>query len=122
MANRTFSPHEGALEKRVVDLFGTVTIGSSGAVSASGGAGIHRITKESAAGQYTVVLQDSYNALLWADVSLVDDTDSNPASVAVGTTPKIVIQGYAFDDGADANFADGAKLLIKLTLRNSSVS
>lgn len=137
MANRRFLPPLGALEVDVVDLFATLTIGNAGSISASGGSasgkGFASFTKESAAGQYTLALSDSYNSLLWAGVTLLDDTGSNPATVAVtarvlsedvdsSSAPEVVIQGYALDDGAAADFADGAKLLVALKLRNSSVS
>jgi hypothetical protein len=121
------------LEVDVCSLFVEINIGAAGAVSSSSGLGIASVTKESAAGQYTIRLTDSYNKLLWASVILLDDTNSDPATAAVearilsedvdnASTPNIVIQGIALDDGAAANFASGAKLLVKIELRNSSVT
>lgn len=131
MASRTFSLPEGALENRVVSLYCAVTIGSSGAVASYSGKGIASVVKESAAGQYTVTLQDQYNALLHPSMTLLDDTDSSPATVGThmrlqsqavsASTPTVVVQCYAGDDGADANPADGAVIYLKLELRNSTV-
>jgi hypothetical protein len=133
LANRNFYSNAYSLELDVVSLFVEINIGAAGAVSSSSGLGIASVTKESAAGQYTIRLTDSYNKLLWASVILLDDTNSDPATAAVEarilsedvdntSTPNIVIQGIALDDGAPANFVSGAKLLVKIELRNSSVT
>ena len=133
MADRNFYPAHQALEINCVSLWAEINIGAAGAVSSSSGLGIASVTKESAAGQYTIALTDSYNKLLWAGISLLDDADSDPTSVAVSariqsedvdsdSAPELVIQGYDVTDGSAANFADGAKLLVKIELRNSSVS
>ena len=133
MANRSFYSNAYSLEVDVCSLFVEINIGAAGAVSSSSGLGIASVTKESAAGQYTIRLTDSYNKLLWASVILLDDTNSDPATAAVearilsedvdnASTPNIVIQGIALDDGAAANFVSGAKLLVKIEHRNSSVS
>lgn len=133
MANRTFHPNQGSLEINVVHLYGTITVGSSGAVASSTGKGIASVTKESADGQYTVALQDSYNALLYANIQTLHSTDSaastvgivgriNSADVASSTAPVVVFQMFALDDGADANPAEGAVLYFQITLRNSSLS
>lgn len=137
MASRSFRPPLGALEVDVVTLFAELTIGTSGSVTASGGdwygAGIADVTKESTGGQYTITLEDSYHRLLWADVQILDDTDSNSASVATvarilsedvdgsSDDPNIVIQGYNTDDGAADDFAVGARVFVAITLRNSTV-
>lgn len=133
MANRNFFSNSYSLEVDHVTLWAEINVGASGAVSSSSGLGIASVTKESTAGQYTIALSDSYNKLLHAQIMLLDDTDSNPATVAIigrvlsedvasSSAPKIVIQGVALDDGAAANFASGAKLLVKIELRNSSVT
>lgn len=132
MANRNFYPNHQSLEVDCVHLFAEINIGAAGAVASSSGLGIASVVKESAAGQYTITLTDSYNKLLWASAVLLDDTNSDPATVAIearilssdvsANAPVVVIQGVALDDGAPANFASGAKLLVKLELRNSSVT
>jgi len=132
MANRNFYPNALSLEVDHVTLWAEINVGSSGAVSSSSGLGIASVTKESTAGQYTIALSDSYNKLLHANIVVLDDTNSDPTTVAIigrvlseavsSSSPAIVIQGVALDDGAAANFASGAKLLVKIELRNSSVT
>ncbi len=133
MANRNFYPNALSLEVDHVTLWAEINVGSSGAVSSSSGLGIASVTKESTAGQYTIALSDSYNKLLHANIVVLDDTNSDPTTVAIigrvlseavssSSAPAIVIQGVALDDGAAANFASGAKLLVKIELRNSSVT
>lgn len=132
MANRSFHPPAGNLELDVVNLFGTITVGASGAVTTGVGKGIASVVKESAAGQYTITLSDTYNTLLMANFMLLDGTDESPATVGThmrlnsqavsNATPTLVLQCYAGDDGADANPADGAVIYFQVVLRNSSVS
>jgi len=132
MANRNFYPNHQSLEVDCIHLFAEINIGAAGAVSSSSGLGIASVDKESAAGQYKITLTDSYNKLLWASVALLDDTDSDPTTVATSarilssdvsaSVPVILIQGNDVTDGSAANFASGAKLLVKIELRNSSVS
>ena len=132
MANRNFFSNSYSLEVDNVTIWCEINVGASGAVSSSSGLGIASVTKESAAGQYTIALSDSYNKLLHANIVVLDDTNSDPTTVAIigrvlseavsSSSPAIVIQGVALDDGAAANFASGAKLLVKIELRNSSVT
>jgi len=133
MANRNFYPNALSLEIDHVHLYASIVIGASGAVTSSAGKGIASVTKETEAGRYTILLQDSYNKLLDCSIQLVSTAASNPSTVAVtgrvrseqvihATAPSLVIQGYALDDGADADYASGATLLVHITLRNSSVS
>lgn len=129
MANRSFHKPLGHLEIDVVTLFGTITIGASGAVSSSTGKGIASVAL-SGTGGYIVTLSDTYNALLYADAKVLDATDENPASVGIHTrlhaanvsTPSVTFQCFAGDDGADAHPADGAVIYFMIVLRNSSVT
>lgn len=131
MASRGFLPPLGALEVDVVELFGTITIGAAGAVSASTGKGIASVALTGTGG-YIVTLSDTYQALLFAGATLLDDTDSDPTTVGVhirmhaqavdNSTPTVRFQCFAGDDGADANPADGAVIYFTLKLRNSTVS
>lgn len=131
MADRRFFLPEGSLQARVVELFVDITVGASGAVTSGTGLGVTSVVKESAAGQYTITLQDRYNGLLSASVALVHSTDSDPATVGVFTrlnaeavtaaTPTVTLQCFTGDDGADANPASGARLLVCLKLKNSTL-
>ncbi len=130
MANRSFHKPLGSLEIDVVSLFGTITIGSSGAVSSSTGKGIASVAL-SGTGGYIVTLQDAYNALLFADLNTLHSTDSAASTVGIGSrinaadvssAKTVTFQMYALDDGADANPASGAVLYVMIVLRNSSVT
>ncbi len=129
MAGRLFLPHGGNLEVNVIGLYGSITFGSSGAVSASSGKGIASVVRNST-GNYTITFSDSYNALLWAGVSLLDSAASDPSSVGVlsrihaqdMSAKTVTIQFFASDDGAAADPASGAQAILKFDLRNSSVS
>lgn len=131
MADRNFYPAHGALEVSCISLWCEINIGSTGAVSSSSGLGIASVVRDSA-GKYTITLADSYNKLLWADVALLDDTNSDPTSVGIvgrlysedvdAATPVVTIQFYDFTDGSAADPASGAKVYVKIELRNSSVS
>lgn len=86
MANRTFAPPKGYLEKGVARLFCKIITGASGAVdAASGGKGITSVTRNSA-GLYTIVLQDKYQSLLKA-TAVVRGT----ASTGVPTAAKAMV-------------------------------
>lgn len=132
MANKSWLPPSGSLEVNVVELFGSITVGSSGAVSTQDGKGIGTIVKESAAGQYTIPLSEPYNKLLWAGFTLLHSTDSaqtvgtafriNSEDVDHATAPVLVLQCSDVATGADANPASGAIIYFTIKLRNSSVS
>ena len=132
MANRSFHRPLGSLEIDVVTLFGTITIGASGAVSASTGKGITSVTNNST-GKYTVLLADTYNGFLWADGIVLDDTNSDPVSVGVVprlfsqdvaslTAPVVILQFYDVAGGEVANPASGAVVYFKIDLRNSTLT
>lgn len=129
--DRTFRPLAGALENDVILLYGSITIGASGAVSASSGKGIDSVARASA-GQYTITLEEPVGAFLWAGFQLLDATAESPALVGTemrleaqdvtAATPTVTLQCYAADDGADTDPADGAVIYFCLHLRNSTVS
>lgn len=131
MANRMWLPPAGSLEVSVVELFGSITIGATGAVSAQSGKGIGTITRTSA-GLYSIPLTDTYSSFLWGGITLLDSASSDPSTVGTasrfksqavssGTAPLVTIQMYASDDGAAADPASGAVIYFTLKLKNSSV-
>lgn len=129
MADRSWMPPLGSLDAGVVELFCKITVGTTGSVSAGTGNGVASVAL-AATGQYTITLSDKYTSLLWAGVTLLDDTDSAATTVGIGTrlqaeavaTDKtITVQTYALDDGADAAPASGAILYVAMKLKNSSV-
>ena len=131
MANRTFRQPLGCLEVDVVSLYGSITFGSSGAVDSSTGKGITSVTRNSA-GKYTILLDGSYPSFLWAEAKILNSALSDPTTVGIfanlfsqavsSTTPTVVMQFVAMDDGAAADPASGAVCYFKIDLRNSSVS
>lgn len=132
MANRMFQQPAGSLEVGCVTLYGTITIGSTGAVSASTGKGITSVTRNSA-GKYTVLLNDTYNSLLFADAKILHSTLSDASTVgiyanifsqavATAAAPTVIFQFVALDDGAAADPASGAVIYYKIEVKNSSVA
>ena len=132
MANRMWLPHAGCLEVDVVTLFCKIVVGASGAVTSGAGKGIVSVTKETSAGQYTVLLSDPYHTLLGCSFALLDDADAaaavgtafrlNSEAVATAAAPTLVIQASDTATGADANLTDGAILYVTIQVRNSSVA
>jgi hypothetical protein len=134
MADRMFLPSGGTLDVDVKTLYCQITVGATGAVTSftGKGRGIKTVVRNSA-GNYTLTLEDQYQNLKWGDVQLVDATSSDPTSVAcVGrvasaapkaATPTVVIQGYlAGTPGSAADFRNGAVVMVKLELQNSTVT
>lgn len=131
MADHAFRKGLGYLENNVVEFFGAITIGSSGAVDATNLTnGITSIALTGTGG-YIVTLDSTYNALLWADAELLHSTDSAATTVGIGhrinaesvaSAGTVTFQFYALDDGADANPASGAKLFFRICCRNSDVA
>ena len=113
-------------------LFGNFTTSTSGTVSASSCDGFSVAKTGSEAGRYTVTLQDGYTALYGANVSVISaqaDTAYTTAkglnsfirNVDVVTAKTFDIQFSRTDTAADAELEDGAKVLIEIVLKNSSV-
>lgn len=124
LSDKIMSPHN-----EVVILNGNFTIGSSGAVGTVKGAGIDSVTKESTAGQYSIVLEEAFNRLLWADASVVGATFSgvfaieaiNDVQAAVRAKTKITIQCYDAT-GTAVNPASGSVISFIDVVRRSSTT
>lgn len=130
MANRRFNQFREALIPGSVDLFAQVTFGASGAPTLSGTAplpnrGIKSITRLSA-GKYTILLQDSYYALLNVTHAFIEASGA-PASpsmyissnaVTTASAPAITVQFNAAGTATDP--ASGEIALIQIALKNSS--
>lgn len=88
MANRNWNQPKGYLEKGVVRLFCTVTLGATGAVSSFSGKGVTSVTRNSA-GNYTIVLQDKYVSLLKSNASIrgTASTGTPTAGKAMAAVP-----------------------------------
>ena len=132
MANRMFREEFYSLTSNDVKLFGSVVIGSTGAISSQSNLGFSVAKTATETGRYTVTLEDSYNALLNCSVISLVATDAavgatngfipvlRNVSVA-DSTPTFDIQ-FTDAAGADADPASGYQFYIEITLRNSSVA
>lgn len=126
MNRRTYQFHS-AFEAQTVALYMNVAIGGTGAptLTSNQNKGIASITRNSA-GNYTIVLQDSYTRLLSADMVSLNASiaaapdltilDDNSADLS---SPNIVIQTSAAGVATDP--ASGEVLLIHMQMKNSSI-
>lgn len=131
MANRQFrSQFQYGMEGMVVELFLHATFAGSGAVTldATNSKGIASITKEATAGQYTIVLQDSYNKLLGlSHIQLLASGDPAAPTMFIksqtvsATTKAITVQYEAPDGVTETNPSTGEEVFMCITLGNSSV-
>lgn len=129
MANRNYSRVQ-ALEKEVKVIFAKVQVGAAGAVADS--KGLASAVKESAAGQYSIALEDSYVKLLHASVTVIASAGSDVATVEIleddaDIDAKIIagtpIKIQCYDETLTAvNPASGTVISIALHVRNSTVS
>lgn len=101
MAARDFT-YMQALEKEVKLLFGSVVIGSTGAVGTV--KGDFSITRNSI-GNYTIVLQDKYNRMLGSTAGFVQGTANTPTGVF-----KVEISSGAATLQADQKSAAGYQI------------
>jgi len=121
------SPTRWSLEKEVGDIYGSITVGASGAVSASQGGGVLSVTKLATAGQYAIQLSSKYQRLLMASAVVVNSSATSVAAVQVLEAPSTVQADFKGDGnlvvqcldfaGAAVNPASGAKILFKLEVR-----
>lgn len=126
------SPTRWSYEKEVGDVYVSVLIGASGAVSAINGGGVSSVTKLATAGQYAVQLQATYMRLLSTTASVVNATATSVAMVQVlesGSTMQaefkadgnLVVQCLDFA-GAAVNPPSGSRILLKMEVRQNPSS
>lgn len=70
MANRMFNQFQGSLEKGVVQLFAEVSFDASGVATLVRGKGFSSVFQPGAIGSFRLLLQDSYNRMLFASASV----------------------------------------------------
>lgn len=123
MASRTFNRKQ-SLEKQVKDVYVKVSFGASGAPSLVPGAsyGAASISR-SAAGDYTLVLQDRYVSLKHMEATLQDvdaeDIRVQLKSESINSASKS-LSFYTLTGATPTDPSNGAQLLIKLELKNTS--
>jgi len=116
-----------------LELFGRITIGTTGAVSSYSGIEVSSVTKNSHAGDYTITLKNIYYKLLSfkaiiqsrAANSEVFQVEIDPASssgVDADLLAKVInIQLYDAAK-ADVNAASGSVIIWNATVRNSAIA
>lgn len=123
MANRNFNRKQ-ALDKEVKELYLDVAIGASGAPTLSRGLGAASISRSST-GLYVITLQDAYNRLMFADVQTLtasaEDIQAQLVSESVASAKTISFRTVKSSDATVVDPSNGARLLIKLELKNSSI-
>lgn len=128
MANRNFANGGKIYSMNVMPVMLNlqITIGASGAVSASSGKGIYSVSK-TGTGTYRITMQDRYfsllsligNAKVASGVSGMDHIEQLGSLTASGNRCYVDIQTVLA--GAVANATSGAVLNVVLLLNNSSV-
>ena len=118
-----------SFEVDTVSIFGQIVVGATGAVASFAGGGIKAVTKETAAGQYTIELTKKFDRLLALKVTPVKATASSVLQVQAITADlqgdfrsdgKVVIQCLD-ETPAAVNPASGEILLVEIVARRSSV-
>lgn len=114
-------------EKKVVKVFGALTVGASGAVSSN--VGQFSFVKEATAGQYSVTCDTSFYRILSLHLTKIGSSITTVCSVSILETPanlqsdfrgdktfKIQCVDYA---GSAVNPASGEVLMLELTVQAS---
>lgn len=129
MADRQYRPLMGSLDAGVVSLFGSITLGTSGAVASSTGKGLTIAKTGSETGRYTITLSDKYFQFLGASlaVELAADAAAGsdgfiPSLRGVDLANNVLYIQLSDAAGADTEGASGFKIYFRLDLRNSSVT
>lgn len=134
MADRNFKDEVRTLESAVVELYGQVTFGSSGAISSQACQGFSVAQTAAETGRYTVTLEDSYNSFKGCQVTLeaaadaaLTTADGNWAvvrNVSVGTSGggTFDVQLVRTDTGADADPTSGTVMHLAIKVKNSSLT
>jgi len=120
MASRNFNRAQ-ALEKEVKSLFADVAIGASGAPTITKALGIASIVRNGA-GDYTLTLDDKYTRLLHVSVQILAAAaeDITAQLVAEDVSSAKTIQFFTKAAAVETDPSNGARLLIKVDLKNSS--
>ena len=127
MSNRLYKQFGASPDSGMVSLHGYVTIGATGAVSAYKGLGISTVVR-TAAGVYTVTMEDVFPAFLGANAIVVYNGVPVVASVAMKQAPttdpgplkSVVLHTLDFA-GAAVNPDSGSRIYFEIKMRNSSV-
>jgi hypothetical protein len=121
MADRYFN-NKQTLEKQIKTLFAKVAIGATGAPTIVDGVGIASIARNGA-GDYTITLQDTYNALKFLSVIHFRDTaqDLNFQLHSEAVFTAKTVRFLCLTGATPTDPANGQTLLIQIDLKNTSV-
>jgi hypothetical protein len=124
MANRYFKPFMGSFDKGVVMIHAKVAIGGTGAptLSVQDSFGVASISR-TGAGAYTLTLNDKYQALLGANVTVVGATGEGlipQVTADTVATTKTVGLVFIAHGGSAADPTSGDVLHVQIWLRNSA--
>lgn len=130
-SSRNYYKNPYTLEVDTVTMFLAIVIGAAGAVTSISGGGISGVTKEAAAGQYSIALEDKFARLLHAHVMGVDDAAltfaqaqifENPATLQADVKADGVFKIQLLDfAGVAVNAASGTTLLVEIKMRQSVI-
>lgn len=123
MASRNFSRMQ-ALEKEVKVIYVRAAIGATGAptLDATNSKGVASIAR-TAAGDYTITLEDKYQALMHASAQLVVSADEDLTihvdSEDVDGAKTVKLTCLAATTATDPS--DGSTLLVRIEVKNTTV-
>lgn len=122
-----------AYENEVISVFCHVLVGASGAVADFEGGAVESVTKETAAGKYTVKLKEKFSRLLGFHGSVAHDAVSGVSQVQLlqqgetlqgdlkGSGEFVIQLASSAATPAAVNAAEDAVIMLELKLRKSSV-
>ena len=127
MANRNFYPSRGSLSREIVKLYGSATIGASGAISSQSCKGFTIALTAAEAGRYTITLDDAYTAFRGCHATVEGANDSALTAfyaavrnVDVSNSSKSFDVQFVSVIGTDADVASGDVIHLEITLQNGS--
>lgn len=129
MANRNFARDYSTMERGLVALDFTIDIGATGAPTLPrSGTGVLSVTR-TAAGTYTITLEDSYVSLVSAGftTACVQNTFAQSAAILNGSaaqqdvTTNRQVKFYTAVTTPAADLPSGSSIQVNLLLKNSQV-
>lgn len=124
MANRNFYPMGGSLSREIKKLYGKITIGSTGAITATDALGFSVAKTSGETGRYTVTLADKYTAFRGCNITIEGAADAALTvlygavrNVAVSTTKTFDVQ-FVGAVATDTNPASGTVIHFEIVLQN----
>ena len=115
----------GSLSREVKKLYGSMTIGASGAISSSSTLGFTVAKTSGETGRYTVTLADKYYAFLGCHCTVQGVTDAALTVLSAGVR-NVAMTSKTFDVqfvgaiGTDTNPASGNVIFFEITLQNAA--